>query len=893
MKARTVLILIGALGLSTRASAAPYVAAGATWTYLDNATEPGTDWTLPAYNDGTWPEGAAQFGFGDGDETTVLNAGIVTAYFRHAFTVTGADLVPSLRLRVLRDDGAAVYLNGVEIFRSNLPPGPLTYNTLALTTVSGAEETTEFVTADLNARLLVEGRNVLAVEVHQASAASSDLSFDLELLRSDLPPPPDLPVIRIDALDATAAEPGNDTGLVRISRTGPTNEALQISINISGNANNGADCVLLPGTVLIPAGIAAVDLLVEPLDDNLVEGPETLVFALVQPPCANHIPPDPGCYRVGAPDQASVNILDDDAQPPPPPPPPPPGTGAPDDQVNPAIASDGDGYLVVWADKRNTAGEYDIYGARVSASGEVLDPEGIAICTAPESQWYPAVAFDGANYLVVWSDGRANNLPDPSLELYAARVTPEGAVLDPDGFPVTHGEVVYQPTVAFNGTECLVAGYAWNHNGHRGSTLLGVRVTPTAEIRDMEELVIHESIGGDYPAIASRLGEDWLVVWNQGADGIAGSRVSRLGEISAPQDLVANGETWVHGLAAVGSDCFLTSTARRSIGTDTYVLDVFGTWIGQEGRARNTLLVAANTNQTVGSHLQPTTYYQDHPSPAFNGSEIVVVWEAGAIYTNGGNYMFLSDIRAARVGLDGSVAPVISLCSAPQDQSAPALAANGSDFMAVWHDARTAPPQDYSPSGQFDIYGGRVRADGEAVDGDGFIVSGVTAPDEDQDGVPDDVDACPQTSLGSVVDGQGCSLDQLCPCNAPWANHGEYVDCVIEHAWAFYRDGLITIEERRRVTQEAVQSDCGRQPLEIEPMQLHLLPLTPQECQREGVQFVVSSSDILSSCIVETSTNLKDWTLVRTVAPSDLGGEVICPRGDEPARFFRIRRTAP
>src|SRR5213083_2816965 len=87
-------------------------------------------------------------------------------------------------------------------------------------------------------------------------------------------------------------------------------------------------------------------------------------------------------------------------------------------------------------------------------------------------------------------------------------------------------------------------------------------------------------------------GATWTYLWNQGANGIAGSRVSRLGEISAPQDLVPNAETWVHGLAAVGSDCFLTSTARRSIGTDTYVLDVFGTWIGPEGRARNTLLVA-------------------------------------------------------------------------------------------------------------------------------------------------------------------------------------------------------------------------------------------------------------------------------------------------------------
>ena len=393
---------------------------------------------------------------------------------------------------------------------------------------------------------------------------------------------------------------------------------------------------------------------------------------------------------------------------------------APDDQDNPAVTSDGDNFFVVWMDRRNasTTG-YDIYGARVSGTGQVLDPGGIPICTARDYQYYPAVAFDGVNYFVVWSDPRGTSPEHPTLELYGARVSRSGVVLDRNGIQLTHGEVVSQPTIAFNGTEYLVAGYAWEHNGHRGTTLLGVRVTPAGVVRDTEELVLHQSDSLAYPAVLSSLGGEWLLVWN-GA-GIEGARVAANGSVSSAFSSLDAGETWVHGLTAAGDRYFLASTRNRQFTTDTQLVDVYGTWISREGRPLSTLLISSNTNRPVA---QPTSYMQSRPSPAGNGSDVLVVWEAGAQYTGGGLYMSLSDIRGARVNSNG-VSTVFSICNAPQDQSHTAIAFNGKNFLPVWQDGRSAPASEYLASGHFDIYGARVSTMGAVSPPNGFLISGM------------------------------------------------------------------------------------------------------------------------------------------------------------------------
>lgn len=160
------------------------VEAGASWHYLDNGTDQGTAWRTPQFNDSSWRNGVAQFGYGDGDEQTVVSYGgvatnkYITTYFRKKFNVENAAQITKLTLKLLVDDGAAVFLNGAPILYFGVASNA-TYRTLA-TQQAGALEDTWFSYA-VDATKMTNGTNTLAVEVHQAAVTSSDISFDLQL----------------------------------------------------------------------------------------------------------------------------------------------------------------------------------------------------------------------------------------------------------------------------------------------------------------------------------------------------------------------------------------------------------------------------------------------------------------------------------------------------------------------------------------------------------------------------------------------------------------------------------------------------------------------------------------------------------------------------------------
>lgn len=158
-----------------------------TWRYLDNGSNQGTSWKESSFDDTTWKSGQGELGYGDGDEKTIVGYGsnsqnrYITTYFRQNFAFSKADETGSkFTINLLNDDGAVVYLNGVEMIRANLSSGKIDSNTLASTAISGSAEAL-YNSYLIDKSHLVNGNNVLAVEIHQSGATSSDISFDLEL----------------------------------------------------------------------------------------------------------------------------------------------------------------------------------------------------------------------------------------------------------------------------------------------------------------------------------------------------------------------------------------------------------------------------------------------------------------------------------------------------------------------------------------------------------------------------------------------------------------------------------------------------------------------------------------------------------------------------------------
>lgn len=82
--------------------------------------------------------------------------------------------------------------------------------------------------------------------------------------------------------------------------------------------------------------------------------------------------------------------------------------------------------------------------------------------------------------------------------------------------------------------------------------------------------------------------------------------------------------------------------------------------------------------------------------------------------------------------------------------------------------------------------------------------------DDDDDGIPNEADTCPATAAGEIVDLSGCSVQQSCPCENSWKNHGQMVSCTSSVAEIFVSEGLITDEEKDAIVREAAKSSCGK-----------------------------------------------------------------------------------
>jgi lysophospholipase L1-like esterase len=198
--AKEFLARIQAITIRTNQFTSTLIHGGGAWKYSDTGSDLGTDWTQPGYDDSAWNTGIARFGYGDLDIVTTNSYGpdpankFITTYFRGTFSVPRNMAVTNLNFRLARADGAAVWLNSQELFRTNISGGPIAYTNLALNVMTGFTSHIYYPTKVAITNSLT-GTNQLAVELHLGSVTNTAAGFDMELFASgNLIPPPSVSI---------------------------------------------------------------------------------------------------------------------------------------------------------------------------------------------------------------------------------------------------------------------------------------------------------------------------------------------------------------------------------------------------------------------------------------------------------------------------------------------------------------------------------------------------------------------------------------------------------------------------------------------------------------------------------------------------------------------------
>ncbi len=384
-------------------------------------------------------------------------------------------------------------------------------------------------------------------------------------------------------------------------------------------------------------------------------------------------------------------------------------SSAANNQVRPAVAFDGTRYLVAWYDYRNNATYPDIYGSRISKSGTVLDPVGITISTASSYQYNPRIAVGGGNFLVAWQDYRSGSYAN----VYGARVSPAGVVLDKKGFLIS-GASHHQsaPDLAFDGTNFLVVwmDYRKTSGKYTRVDIYGARVSTSGTLLDKNGFKISTNgVLQYYPSISySANGATFLVVWQEYRNlaktywDIVGQTVTTTATLKGTNVMIckASGDQSEPTVAHDGSDFMVAWRDNRS----STASNIYG--------ARVTVGGALVTGSEVAISQASGTQYR--PSIAWAKSGYLVAWEDGRNHS-GSNY----DIYGARLTGAGALKDPagILISTSGGDQSRPAVAHDGTNYLVVWQEKRN-----YVTT-RTDLYGALVSASGSLVTSSGITIS--------------------------------------------------------------------------------------------------------------------------------------------------------------------------
>jgi hypothetical protein len=335
-----------------------------------------------------------------------------------------------------------------------------------------------------------------------------------------------------------------------------------------------------------------------------------------------------------------------------------------------SVAYNGLSYLVVWDYLDPKSGATDIYAARVSPSGVVLDSPPVIVSAAVDNQFDPVVASSGDQFFVAWGDAR-----NPTVDMYGARVAADGTVLDPVGIQLAtqNDEYEQNPSIGSGGGLYFVA---WDTYEDGFFQIEATRVNEAGQVLDPSGIDVSSTDSSNGPSVASD-GTGFMVTWTELNEStsydVLAARVASDGTIEFTESPVCQTVDGQSGAAITwGDGSFLAAWVdNRSGVTDE---DIFGTRILPDGTVLD----------GDGFPFIRMANEQTDPAIASNGVIHLVVWEDDRSGSE-------TDIYAARISargrmLDGSGIPV---SVAPGDQAAPVVASLGSDFLVAWNDRAT------------------------------------------------------------------------------------------------------------------------------------------------------------------------------------------------------------
>ncbi|MCJ7450051.1 MAG: CotH kinase family protein [Bacteroidales bacterium] len=154
------------------------------WKYFIGSSEPASDWRLLSFDDATWAEGTGGFGYGDNDDNTIIPV-CTSVYLRRKFNVTDTGAISTALLNMDYDDAFVAYLNNVEIARVGIsgvyPAYNQTGNDHEAAMYRGRQPELFLIDKKKLNICLLQGENILAVQVHNSTSTSSDLTSNVFL----------------------------------------------------------------------------------------------------------------------------------------------------------------------------------------------------------------------------------------------------------------------------------------------------------------------------------------------------------------------------------------------------------------------------------------------------------------------------------------------------------------------------------------------------------------------------------------------------------------------------------------------------------------------------------------------------------------------------------------